>query len=144
MAVGVFLEMFVYTIQCCRIDWEKMCQNAQKRTAIKFFRPQGDQKLNLKVGEEMEICLSGSKEKMDGESSKIEPILTKACTPKILITRSIMILVVVGLLLVALCCLFLFDWPSIFPNHCLLKNGTLIPLINRADASNYECTVHIP
>ncbi|KAM3179702.1 hypothetical protein ACTXT7_000143 [Hymenolepis weldensis] len=144
MAVGVFIEMFVYTIQCCRIDWEKMCRNAQKRTAIKFFRPQEDQKQNLKVREEIEISLPGSKEKMDYESLEIEPVLTKACTPQILITRSTMILFVVGLLLVALCCLFLFDWPKIFPNHCLLKNGTLIPLINRADASNHECTVLIP
>ncbi|VDO01035.1 unnamed protein product [Rodentolepis nana] len=143
MAIGVFLEMFVYTIQCCRIDWKKMCIDAHKRTAIKFVGHRKDNKAGLREDNELEISLAEPEEVHSdllgtGQDEK------KSCTPKTFITPITMILIVVSLLLVALCCRFLFDWPMIFPNYCLLKNETLIPLIDRSDANNYGCTVLIP
>ncbi|KAM7538037.1 hypothetical protein Aperf_G00000067352 [Anoplocephala perfoliata] len=142
LAVGVLLEMLTYIILCCRIDWEKMCRIAQKRTVIKFVRSSGERKRGLTTGDENETSLTEAEEKLDSEDCELNQV--KACTPVIVITRSAMILSMIGLLLISLCCRYGFDWSTYFPNHCLLTNGTLIPLTSRNETKLYNCTLLIP
>lgn len=75
-----------------------------------------------------------------GEDAK----LVKACTPLILITRSLIIFTFSALLLIAICCRYCVDWSSYFQSHCLLSNGTLLPLRSRSAARELGCVHLIP
>ncbi|CDS42655.1 multidrug and toxin extrusion protein 2 [Echinococcus multilocularis] len=144
LTVGMVIQVIFYITKCCRIDWVRMCRQAERLTEIKF--------VNSSLGRETFQMTEAVKEKSedhsgadaDNDDCDADAELVKACTPLIIITRSLIIVTFSALLLVAICCRYCIDWSRYFQSHCLLNNGTLLPLHNRSIVRELGCVRLIP
>uniref|UniRef100_A0A915EX64 Multidrug and toxin extrusion protein n=1 Tax=Echinococcus canadensis TaxID=519352 RepID=A0A915EX64_9CEST len=141
LTVGMVIQVIFYITKCCRIDWVQMCRQAERLTEIKF--------VNSSLGRETFQMTEAVKEKSedhsgadaDNDGCDEDAELVKACTPLILITRSLIIVTFSALLLVAICCRYCIDWSRYFQSHCLLNNGTLLPLHSRSIVREPGCYI---
>nr|CDS31280.1 multidrug and toxin extrusion protein 1 [Hymenolepis microstoma] len=139
VSAGTGSEAIIYIIIILRIDWSKMCQKAQKRTEIKFVNKSASQQ-QIEDKEAAAESESSDWEKVDSDSE------VKACTPKIVFTRTLLITFCVVSIIVALVMRFHFDWKSYFQTYCLHMNGDLIavPTATATDFDFSKCQKILP
>ncbi|VDO06057.1 unnamed protein product [Rodentolepis nana] len=139
LSAGTGSEAIIYIIIILRIDWNKMCKKAQKRTEIKFINKSASQQ-QVEDKEAAEESEASDLEKVDSDSE------VKACTQRIVFTRSILITLCFMSIIAALVIRFQFDWKSYFQTYCLHMNGDLIavPTANATDFDFSKCQQILP
>ncbi|KAL5965567.1 Multidrug and toxin extrusion protein 1, partial [Taenia solium] len=138
LTIGMAIEVILYIIKCCRIDW------AEKLTEIKFvssnLRRETFRMAEYAKGKSEDHSEAAADVGGCGEDEEF----VKVCTPLILMIRFLIIFTFSVLLLIAICCRYCVDWSSYFQSHCLLSNGTLLPLHSRSATRELGCVRLIP
>ncbi|KAL5965569.1 Multidrug and toxin extrusion protein 1 [Taenia solium] len=138
LCAGTGLEAVVYSAIIMRIDWEKMCRKAAKRTEIRFI-DRSSKRLEVEIKEQ-----DGGEGTPHEDSSRGDGKV-EACTPTVLCTRAALIVFCISTIVVALVCRFVLDWRAHFRSYCLLNNGTLLQVDpSEAVQANNQCLRILP
>ncbi|BHF64835.1 hypothetical protein SprV_0200784200 [Sparganum proliferum] len=135
LSIGAFVQSVVYTVICARIDWTKECEKAAKRTAIKFIGDSTGFEIKAADKQSEYGCPEGGHDYEYGDdttsSEEEEPV--KRCPPRVLLTRSVFVSIMLLMLVVSICCRLFLDWSDYFPSYCLLSNFSLLPIPKRSE-----------
>ena len=78
----------------------------------------------------------GDVEKVSISSTASSTSEVKACTPRIIMTRLLLIGFCVMTVVAALCCQFFIDWRSHFQSYCITANNSLVAIDDRHNTSH--------
>ncbi|VDK86755.1 unnamed protein product [Dibothriocephalus latus] len=138
LSIGALAQAVSYTIINVRIDWTRECERAAKRTVINFVGDTNEAKIenaDSPPGYDFRGEKLYNEEKEDDEEEEEEegrePV--KGCPPKVLLTRSLFVSIMVLTVIVSVCCRLFLDWSNYFPSYCLLRNSTLLPIPKKSD-----------
>ncbi|KAL7064317.1 hypothetical protein AAHC03_05105 [Spirometra sp. Aus1] len=137
LSIASVLEVIIYTIVCSRINWEKQCEKAAKRTNIRMIdgcqelsiseeKPETESDLQINKYSEDQDANSVRKSSLDDDYDDVSSIEhIRRCSWRLFAKRALFLGILVMLPLASICCRLSIRWSDYFPNYCVYHNETL-------------------